>query len=126
VTLDATLPTMPFEILGDSAFAPLYHTPREFADQTADTPVIDFGQPMSKIRVTVLLKSASGPITFAFRLADDAGFTENVQTLGDHILTVGAEPSMCVCLVAVRGGQRYGKLTASGTETYDARVRYST
>jgi hypothetical protein len=117
---------MSFEILFDSTTPTTFFAPREWADLTGDSPVIDFGAPMAKFRVTVLLKEGTGERHFALQLADDAAFTQNVRTVGDHPLSLPTRPYLCTTLYAFRGPVRYAKLAMTGgAATYDARLEWT-
>ena len=117
---------MPFEIMYDSTMPDGFFVPCEWADLTGESPVLDFGAPMAKFRVTILLKSGEGERTFALQVADDAAFTEGVRTVGEEVLSLPSRPHCCRYLYAFRGPVRYAKLTMTGGDaTYDARLEWT-
>jgi hypothetical protein len=117
---------MTWEIGTDSYLPGVYFGAVEYADVTGDSTVVDFGRPMAKFRISILLKSGSGSRVLVLQLADDAAFTQNVRTLGDHVLTLPANPQVIVEGVALRGPQRYGRITMSGgAGVFDVRLEWS-
>lgn len=117
---------MAFEILFDSTLPSGFFVPKEWADLDGDSPVVDFGGRMAKFRVTVVLKSGTGDWTFGLDVADDLAFSQQVRTVGQHVLALPAQPYLCVVLYAFRGPVRYARITATGTGAvvYDARLEW--